>query len=101
MSRIIIGKTIVRLAALGLQFLSSRGPWFVDAHPATEATCTAPLVWLGDGYGACLIPLIVDYRQVSTGSGFIWWLSLPPLLPILFTLLFSLEEITTSCGIFT
>lgn len=87
MSRICISKTIGRLAALGLLILSSLRPWFADAHPATEATCTAPLVWLGEGHCACLVSLIKHYRQVSTGSGFVWWLGLPPLLPILFTLL--------------
>jgi len=86
-SRISISKTIGRLAALGLLLLSSLGPWFADTHPATEATCTAPLVWVGNGHCACLVSLIKHYRQVSTGSGFVWWLGLPPLLPILFTLL--------------
>jgi hypothetical protein len=87
LSQISLSKTIGRLAALGLLLLSSLGPWFADAHPATEATCTAPLVWLGEGHCACLVSLIKHYRQVNTGSGFLWWLGLPPLLPILFTLL--------------
>jgi hypothetical protein len=87
MSRVSILKTIGRLAALGLLLLSSLGPWFADTHPATEATCTAPLVWVGDGYCACLISLIPHYRQVSAGSISLSWFGLPPLLPILFTLL--------------
>ncbi len=83
-SRISISKTIVRLAALGMLLLSSLGPWFADTHPATEATCTAPLVWVGNGYCACLITLISVYQAPSES---IKWLSIPPLLPILFTLL--------------
>ena len=88
MSRVSILKTIGRLAALGVLLLSSLGPWFADTHPATEATCTGPLVWLGNGHCACLVSLIKLYRDVSVG--FVWWLGLPPLLPILFTLLFFL-----------
>ncbi len=84
MSRITISKTTGRLVALGLLLLSSLGPWFADAHPATEATCIAPLVWLGGGHCACLVTLFDHYRQVS---GFIWWIGIPPMLPILFTLL--------------
>ncbi len=88
LSRISISKPIVRLAALGFLFLSMLGPWFADAHPATEATCTAPLVWLGGGYCACLRSLVDHYRQAS---GFTWWIGLPPMLPILFTFLFFLD----------
>jgi hypothetical protein len=85
LSQISISKTIGRLVALGLLLLSSLGPWFADAHPATEATCTAPLVWLGGGHCACIVSLINVYMDKSVG--FVWWAGLPPLLPILFTLL--------------
>lgn len=87
MSRINISKTTIRLAALGLLLLSSLGPWFADTHPARQETCTAPLVWVGDGHCACLITLIMFYR---TGDSSVWWLGLPPLLPIFFTLLYFL-----------
>lgn len=87
MSRISLSKTIWRLAALGLLLLSSLGPWFADTHPATEATCTAPLVWVGNGHCACLITLISVYQAAPD---YVEWLGLPPLLPILFTLLFFL-----------
>jgi hypothetical protein len=85
MPKISISKTTGRLAALGLLVLSSLGPWFADAHPATLARCIAPLVWLGDGYCACLVSLIKIYIDESVG--FVWWAGLPPLLPILFTML--------------
>ncbi len=87
MSRIGTSKTIGRLAALGLLLLSSLGPWFADTHPATEETCTAPLVWVGNGHCACLITLISFYKALPDT---VEWLGIPPLLPILFTLLFSL-----------
>jgi hypothetical protein len=30
--------------------VAALGPWFVDTHPATEETCSPPLVWVGEGY---------------------------------------------------
>ena len=82
MSRVSILKTIGRLAALGLLLLSSLGPWFADTHPATEATCTAPLVWVGNGHCACFVSLISFYEAAPN---YVEWLGIPPLLPILFT----------------
>jgi len=84
MSRISISKTIWRLAALGLLILSSLGPWFADTHPATEETCTAPLVWVGNEYCACIISLVSFYKTIGDWEE---WVGIPPLLPILFTLL--------------
>jgi hypothetical protein len=57
MSRISI-KTVGRVAALVLLLVAMMGPWFCDSHPATEESCTAPLVWLGNGYCACLASLM-------------------------------------------
>ncbi len=87
LSRISTSKTFGRLTALGVLFLSSLGPWFADTHPATPETCAAPLIWVGNGYCACQVSLFVHFRQVIAGSGFAWYFGLPPLLPILFTLL--------------
>jgi len=87
MSRISNNKAIIRLAALGLLILSSLGPWFADTHPATEETCTAPLVWVGNGYCACIVTLVSFYKEIGNWEE---WLGIPPLLPILFTLLYFL-----------
>lgn len=87
MSRTSIGKTVARLSALGLLLFSSLGPWFADTHPATEETCTAPLIWVGDGYCACTISLMNFYKGISEGASFPFGLYIPPLLPVLFTLL--------------
>jgi hypothetical protein len=57
MSRIGI-KTVGRVAALVLLLVAMMGPWFCDSHPATEESCSAPLVWLGNGYCACLASLM-------------------------------------------
>ena len=88
MSRVSQLKTIVRVIALVLLLATSMGPWFADGHPATAETCSPPLVWLGDGYCACLITLkgyVVD--GVFHGNDVIWGLCLPPALPVLSTLL--------------
>ena len=87
MSRISNSKTTWRLAALGLLILSSLGPWFADTHPATEETCTAPLVWVGNGYCACIVSLVSFYKEIGDWEE---WVGIPPLLPILFTLLYFL-----------
>jgi hypothetical protein len=81
-------KTIGRLAALVFLLAAALGPWFADGHPATEETCSPPLVWLGDGYCACLLTLqgyMVD--GVFYGGDMMWLLVLPPALPVLTTLL--------------
>lgn len=87
MSRISNSKTVIRLAALGLLLLSFLGPWFADTHPATEETCTAPLVWVGNGYCACIVSLVAFYKTIGDWEE---WVGIPPLLPIIFTLLYIL-----------
>jgi hypothetical protein len=57
MSRISI-KTVGRVAALVLLLVAMMGPWFCDSHPATQESCSAPLVWLGNGRCACLASLM-------------------------------------------
>jgi len=57
MSRISI-KTVSRVAALVLLLVAMMGPWFYDSHPATQESCSAPLVWLGSGHCACLVSLM-------------------------------------------
>lgn len=80
-------QAMIRLAALGLFILTSLGPWFADTHPATEETCTAPLVWVGNGHCACIVSLVSFYRDIGNWEG---WVGIPPLLPILFTILYLL-----------
>ncbi|KPL78085.1 hypothetical protein ADN00_07875 [Ornatilinea apprima] len=79
-------KTFGRVALLVLLLATTMGPWFADSHPATEESCSRPLVWLGDGYCACLIPL-KDYVEGALGHDVMWLLCLPPALPVLSTLL--------------
>ena len=89
MSRVSILKTVSRVAALVLLLVAMMGPWFFDTHPATEESCSAPLVWLGGGHCACLVSLMAAF-WVSVGSGqgsLLWLLCLPPALPFLSTLL--------------
>lgn len=85
MSKMSDSKNIRRLAALGLLFLSSLGPWFRDTHPATQEACTAPLVWVGNGFCACILSLASFYQTIGDWEE---WVGIPPLLPILFTLLY-------------
>ena len=87
MSRISKLKTIGRVAALGLLLLTTMAPWFADSHPATEETCSPPLVWLGGGFCACLIPLKEYVEYSISNENDLWYLCLPPALPFLSTLL--------------
>jgi hypothetical protein len=88
MSRVSILKTVGRVAALVLLLVATMGPWFTDSRPATEESCSAPLVWLGSGHCACLVSLMAAFREaVSPGQGSLLWLCLPPALPFLSTLL--------------
>ena len=50
------------VAALVL-LVAMMGPWFTDSHPATEESCSAPLVWLGSGHCACLVSLMAAFRE--------------------------------------
>jgi hypothetical protein len=81
-------KTVVRVAPLVLLVMTMMGPWFIDSHPATEETCSPPLVWQGNGYCACLVSFMATIKQaVKPGHSALWLLCLPPALPFLTTLL--------------
>jgi len=60
-----IGKlmTFGRVASLVLLLVAMMGHWFTDSHPATEETCSPPLVWPGNGYWSCLVSLMAAFRQ--------------------------------------
>jgi len=51
------------VAALVLLLVAMMGPWFTDSRPATEESCSAPLVWLGSGHCACLVSLMAAFRE--------------------------------------
>jgi hypothetical protein len=80
-------KAINRVVSQVLLLVVMVGPWFADSHPATEETCTFPLVWLGNGYCACLVSFMALVKAVILGQSTLWLLCLPPMLPILSTLL--------------
>jgi len=63
-------KTARRWAGLLLMVVTALGPWFVDTHPATEATCSPPLVWVGDGYRACLESLVPANLRAAGYTGY-------------------------------
>jgi hypothetical protein len=91
MSRLGVLKTVGRVTAMVLLLVAMAGPWTFDSHPATEQTCSAPLVWLGGGLCACLVsPLVLLAPMLKWGpSGFagIAWLLFLPVLPFVTTLL--------------
>jgi hypothetical protein len=79
-------KTIGRIAPLVLLLVTMIGPWFIDNHPATEETCSPPLVWQGNGYCACLVSFTSTIRQaVKPGHSVLWLACLPLALPFLTT----------------
>ena len=87
-------KTFGRVVFLVFLLATTMGPWFADSHPATEESCSRPpapglrtLVWLGDGYCACLITLKEIVEGALYGRDVMWLLCLPPALPVLSTLL--------------
>ena len=80
-------KTVGRVASLVLLLVAMMGPWFADSHPATAETCTAPLVWLGNGLCACLVSYMAYVGNVISGGIYMWLALLPPALPLLSTLL--------------
>ena len=85
-------KTVGRVASLVLLLVTMMGPWFIDTHPATEESCSPPLVWLGNGYCACLVSFMATTRMArSPGQSLLWLLCLPPALPFLSTLLLLLS----------
>jgi hypothetical protein len=80
-------KAVGRAAALVLLLVAMMGPWFYDSHPATEESCSAPLVWLGNGHCACLVSLAAAFWvSVSPGQSSLWLMCLLPALPFLSTL---------------
>ena len=87
MSRVSKLKTVGRAVSLVFLLATTMEPWFADSHPATEETCSPPLVWLGGGYCACLITLKGYAEDAISGHDLLWFLCLPPALPILSTLL--------------
>ena len=77
-----------RLAGLLLVVATAAGPWFMEEHPATEKSCSPPLVWLGEGRCACLPSLATVPRlAVAPGQSVVLVLLLPPALPFAGTLL--------------
>ena len=81
-------KTAGRVTALVFLLVAAMGPWFMDSHPATEETCSPPLVWLGDGYCGCWVSLMATLRMATwTDHSVLWLPCLPPALPFLSTLL--------------
>lgn len=87
MSQVSKLKTVGRAVSLVFLLATTMGPWFADSHPATEETCSPPLVWLGGGYCACLISLKGYAEDAISGHDLLWYLCLPPALPVLSTLL--------------
>jgi hypothetical protein len=86
-------KTIGRVGSLVLLLMGAMGPWFIDSHPATEESCSPPLVWQGNGYCACLVSLKEALRMASSpGHHMLWLVCLPPALPFLSTLLLILSR---------
>ena len=63
-------KTAGRLAGLLLMVVAALGPWFVDTHPATEETCSPPLVWVGEGYRGRLESIIPSKLRVGGYTGY-------------------------------
>ena len=85
-------KTVGRVASLILLLVTLMGPWFIDTHPALEESCSPPLVWLGNGYCACLVSFMAALRlAVAPGHSLLWLVCLPMLLPSLSTLLLLLS----------
>jgi hypothetical protein len=87
MLRVSKPKTVARVVSMVFLLTAMIGPWFADSHPATEETCPPPLVWLGDGYCACRISFTAFVEDLISGRSSFWLLFLPPVLPILSTLL--------------
>jgi hypothetical protein len=80
-------KAVGRVAALLLLLVAMTGPWLIDTHPATEESCSAPLVWLGDGQCACLVSFVASWAPISADQSPLWVMLLLPTLPFLSTML--------------
>lgn len=90
MARVQSIRIVGRVAAMVLLLVTIAGPWAMDSHPATEETCAAPLIWLGEGHCACLVtplslivPLLTWGPAGLAGIVVIFFL---PLLPFITTL---------------
>lgn len=80
--------TVGRVAALALLLVAMAGPWTLDIHHDQEESCSAPLVWLGDGRCACKVSLwTLVGVSLTWGNGGLFWLLLLPGLPFLSTML--------------
>jgi hypothetical protein len=94
-------KTVGRVASLILLLVTLMGPWFIDTHPALEESCTPPLVWLGNGYCACLVSFMAALRlAVVPGHSLLWLACLPLSLPSLSILLLLISEERQSLLVF-
>ena len=76
-----------RVVSMVFLLVATMGPWFADSHPATEETCSDPLIWMGNGHCACLMSFIDFVEVVTSTQSSLWILCLPPALPFLSTLL--------------
>ncbi len=84
-------KIVGRVAPLVLLLATMIGPWFIDTHPATEESCSPPLVWLGNGYCACLVSFIETLRLAVLPGHSVLLLCLLLTLPFPSTLLLLLR----------
>jgi len=94
-------KTVGRVIPLVLLLVTMMGPWFIDTHPATEDSCSPPLVWLGNGYCACLVSFMAALKlSFSPGHHMLWLVCLLPALPFLSTLLLLLNGVRRQLWLF-
>ena len=94
-------KPFGRVVPLVLLLLTMIGPWFIDTHPATEASCSHPLIWLGNGYCACLVSFMEAIRLSFNPGHHVLWLACWPLaLPFLSTQLLLLNGVRRKLWIF-
>ena len=94
-------KPVGRVVPLVLLLLTMIGPWFIDTHPATETLCSPPLVWMGNGYCACLVTFTAALRlSVNPGHHVLWLMFWPPALPFLSTMLLMLNGLHRKIWIF-
>ena len=101
MSWVVKLKSVGRVVPLLLLLVTMMGPWFIDTHPATENSCSPPLVWLGNGYCACLVSFMAALRlSLNPGHYMLWLVCLPLALPFLSTGLFILYGVDRQLWIF-
>ncbi len=93
-------KNFIRVGALLLLLLTMMGRWLIDTHPATQETCLPPVVWLGDGYCACISTFVESFKTIIADQSFLWLLWVLPLFPFLSTILLVLGKERRSLWIF-